>query len=338
MPHAPLLNLLTLAVLSITAFTTPASADYRSNVSNTCLNTATTMKSACRADTVDNYFENIARCLNNEDTQGCKVEARQTYREDRHECADEFTARNVLCERLPDTGPYIADLDPENFTGACVAGNTYFPLVPGTVTTFVNPTEEEPETIIVTVTADTREIDGIEAMFVNDRVFEGWPDADGNLDEDAEPIEDTDDYYAVADNCDVYYLGEVAQNFEDGYLTDLDGSFIAGEDGAQAGIIMLADPGSNLGRVYRQEFALGDAEDAAEIISVSADIDLNDSPFPNVPVTCNGACLQTDDFVGTELDSGEFKYYVPGIGVIAETDLEGEVVLKLIKIETVDLD
>ena len=55
-------------------------------------------------------------------------------------------------------------------------------------------------------------------------------------------------------------------------------------------------------------------------------------------MTCNGACLQTDDFVGTELDSGEFKYYVPGIGVIAETDLEGEVVLKLIKIETVDLD
>ena len=314
-----------------------ASANNNAN-NNTCFNTATKMKSACGADSVDDYFENVAKCLNTDDPRGCKIEARQSYREDRGECGNEFRARKSLCNRLPDTGPYIVELDPDDFTGACVAGNAYLPLIPGTVTTFVNPTEEEPETIVITVTNETREIDGIEAMIVNDSVYEGWPDENGNLIDDPDPIEITDDYFAIADNCDVYYLGEIAQNFEDGYLTDLDGSFIAGEEGAQAGIVMKADPGSNIGLVYRQEFALGDAEDAAEIISVSADLDLSDEPFPNVPVMCNGACLQTEDFVGTELDELEYKYYVQDVGVIAETDEEGEVVLKLIKIETIELD
>lgn len=73
-------------------------------------------------------------------------------------------------------------------------------------------------------------------------------------------------------------------------------------------------------------------------IVVPMDADSNDEPVPNVPVVCNGACLQIEDFVGTEFDSAEYKFYVQGVGIIAETDVEGEVGLKLIKVETVELD
>lgn len=300
--------------------------------SRTCFDTTRVMKSACRADIADDFYENTAKCLNSDDVLACRREASSEYRGAQGECGEQAEARDALCERLPDAGPYIVELDPEDF-GDCATGqNRFLPLIPGTVATFVNATDE-PETIIVTVTEDTREIEGIETVVVNDRVFEGLPDEDGQPSGD--PIEDTDDYYAIDNDCNVWYLGEIAQNFEDGYLTDLDGSFIAGDEGAQAGIVMLASP--QVGDVYRQEFALGDAEDAAEVLALDADIMVDGAiHLLNVEgqnVNCNGACLKTEDFIGNEVDAVELKFYVEGVGFVAEQLPNGEVILELVKIE-----
>ena len=194
--------------------------------------------------------------------------------------------------------------------------------------------QDEFETIIVTVTHETREIQGVETTVVRDTVYEGLPDPEGNPTGDR--IEDTDDYYALASNCDVWYFGEVSRSFEDGYLDNLDGSFIAGVAGAQAGIIMKGDP--QPGDVYRQEFALGDAEDAAEVLDLFADIlDADGDPLVfggDAGITCGGACLKTEDFIANEPDGTELKYFKPGIGFVAEQLPDGEVVLRLIKIET----
>lgn len=303
---------------------------------NTCFDTTRVMKSACRADIVDDFFEQFAKCLNSDDVGGCRREAREDLRTARGECSEQADARNALCERLPDAGPYVVDLDPDDFNGvngSCATGqNPYFPLVPGTVTTFVNDSDEQ-ETIIVTVTDETRTIQDIETVVVNDRVFEGLPD--GNGDPTGDPIEDTDDYYALDKDCNVWYLGEIAQNFEDGYLTDLDGSFIAGDNGAQAGIVMLASP--QVGDVYRQEFALGDAEDAAEVLATDADIIVDDQVYlldvDGQDVNCDGDCLKTEDFIGNEADAVELKYYVPGVGFVAEQLPDGTVVLELVRIQ-----
>jgi len=296
-----------------------------------CYKTTDTMRIACAADALDDLYVDYAKCINSDDVWECKQEARADYWEAKGECRDQAEARDDFCDRLPDAGPYITDLDPDDFTGECVAGNTWFPLVPGTVTTFVNETEDEEETIIVQVLDETREIEGIEATIVRDTVYEGLPDMNG--DPTGDRIEDTDDYYALANNCDVWYLGEVAQNFEDGYLTDLEGSFIAGDD-AQGGIIMKAAP--MVGDVYRQEFALGEAEDGAEVLDLMADIyDEEDElvEFDDPAFNCDGMCLKTDDFVGNESDSSEIKYYKAGVGVVAEQEPDGEVVLKIIKQE-----
>ncbi len=225
--------------------------------------------------------------------------------------------RDDLCDRLPDAGAYITDIDPANFKSPAetqVGGNKYFPLVIGTVMTYRN--EEDNEDIVVTVTDRTRVIEGVTTIVVQDVVsIEG------------ERIEDTDDYYVEDRDGNVWYFGEVAQNFEDGFLTDLEGSFVAGENGAQAGIIMLADP--MVGDVYRQEFALGDAEDAAEVLALDGDVEI-----ANPDYACNNACLKTEDFIPTEPDATEFKYFKEGIGFIAEQLPTGEVVLELVSIST----
>jgi hypothetical protein len=298
----------------------------------TCFKTTTAMREACSAEIVDDFFEAVAKCLNTEDVRACKREAKAEYRDARDDCSYQADGRNDLCERLPDAGPYIVDLDPANFNGGCPDGNPFYPLNVGTVTTFVSE-EDEGETIIVEVTDEIRVIEGIATIVVRDTVYEGLPDEDGNPDGDR--IEDTDDYYAVANNCDVWYLGEISQGFEDGYLAGLDGSFAAGINGAQAGIIMLGNPMQ--GDVYRQEFALGDAEDAAEVLSLGTDI-IDESgeivEFDNPDFNCNGMCLETEDFIANDPDGTELKYFKAGIGFVAEQLPEGEVILKLVKVET----
>ena len=93
--------------------------------------------------------------------------------------------------------------------------------------------------------------------------------------EDGTPVEDTDDWYAQDLDGNVWYCGEIAQNFEvfegddpeEAELVDIEGSWKAGRDGALPGIVMLASP--QAGDVYRQEVALGEAEDAARVISTT---------------------------------------------------------------------
>ena len=66
-------------------------------------------------------------------------------------------------------------------------------------------------------------------------------------------------------------------------MISTEGSWEAGADGAQAGIIMLADP--KKGDRYRQEFAPGVAEDTAQVIGLDASICVTYGCFDDVLVT-----------------------------------------------------
>jgi hypothetical protein len=292
----------------------------------TCFRTTDIMARACRADIIDDYNESLAKCINSEQVRSCKHEARQELKAAHGECREAAHGRDALCRRLPDAGPYIVDIDPDDFNGMCPqpdGQNSYYPLVIGTVTTFQNLEDEE--TIIVTVTDETREIEGVETIVVRDTVYDSL-DMDDEGNPEGDRIEDTDDYYAIDNDCNIWYFGEISQNFEDGFLNNLDGSFIAGEEGAQAGIIMLGNP--MVGDVYRQEFALGDAEDAGAVLDLAAELELANDSF-----SCDGDCLKTEDFVANEPDAVEFKYFKPGIGFVAEQLPGGDVVLELISVQ-----
>ena len=94
---------------------------------------------------------------------------------------------------------------------------------------------------------------------------------------------------------------------------EIEGSFKAGRDSARPGILLLADP--QVGDAYRQEMALGEAEDVAEVISITGTESV-------LAAACSSTCLVTRDFSPLEPGVEENKYYVPGIGLILEVDLE----------------
>ena len=139
--------------------------------------------------------------------------------ETREGCKEQREARSDLCELLGENR-----YDPEaflmndNFVEEPDASNPYFSLQPGH-TYVARAGEDFEETIVVTVTDQVIDVLGVTCRVVVDIVF---VEEDGEL----EPVEITDDFYALQKHTwDVHYCGEIARNFEDGLLTDLDGSW-----------------------------------------------------------------------------------------------------------------
>ena len=91
---------------------------------------------------------------------------------------------------------------------------------------------------------DKRIANGITARVVHDVVTERGT-----------PVEVTDDWYAQDRAGSVWYLGEHTTGYANGKPTTTEGSFEAGVDGAQPGVIMPARPKAGLS--YRQEYYRG---------------------------------------------------------------------------------
>jgi hypothetical protein len=213
-----------------------------------------------------------------------------------------------LLETAVDTEP---DIDPEYFVA--IIDNPYFPLTPGTTYTYEGETEDGTETVEVYVTGDTKEVMGVTCIVVRDRDY---------LDE--ELIEETYDWYAQDSDGNVWYFGEDSAEYEDGEVVSTEGSWEAGVDGAEPGIIMEADP--RVGDTYRQEYYEDEAEDMGAVVALDESVSV---PYGNFD-----DCLQTLDWNPLEEDSEEYKYYAEGIGLVLETDEEGEEALELVSITT----
>jgi hypothetical protein len=108
----------------------------------------------------------------------------------------------------------------------------------------------------VTVTDKTKQILGIKATVVHDQ-----------LKEDGEVVEDTFDWYAQDVDGNLWYMGEDTKEFENGKVTSTEGSWEAGVDNAQPGIILPAAPA--VGMTYRQEYLKGQAEDEASVMGLT---------------------------------------------------------------------
>lgn len=290
-----------------------------------CETTAREMYKACGFDIRDDLNVARARCTNlgdNDDRRDCQDEARKVFREDAAICSDQFAARLDACEMLGeqryDPDPLLAPgsvfVDPNEIDES--SANPYVSIVAGH-TYVLRAGEEGEETVVVHVTNATREIQGVKCRVIVDAVVAADEDqATGEI--DYVPVEVTDDWVAQDQNGDVYYCGEIARNFEDGQLVDLDGSFEAGRGGAKAGILFknLPEPGGT----HRQEFALGEAEDIIRYEDVNVSPTQENADFP-----CADGCVKTFDFTPLSPESTEFKYYRPGVGfVLAEAMEDGK--------------
>jgi hypothetical protein len=199
-----------------------------------------------------------------------------------------------------DGGAYAPRIDPAAFSATIE--NPYLPLRPGSRWVYEGRTDEGLERKVVEVTDQTRTVMGVVCVVVHDVVTL-----------DGKPYEDTFDWFAEDRDGTVWTFGEASSiRGDDGRFTPA-GSWEAGVGGALPGVVMQAHP--RLGKPYRQEYAPGQAEDMARVISVTEALTVPNGSYVEVVVTRDWS----------PLDPGvaDHKHYAPGVGMIREEAVEG---------------
>ena len=224
----------------------------------------------------------------------------------------------------------LPDFKKSNFHPNASVDHPYLPLPPGTIYSYSGETGDgEVESNDFFATYETRKIAGVNTIVVRDTAYQ-----DGIL------VEDTFDWHAQDKDGNVWYLGELAFNYEyddDGILVEVntDGSWEAGvpldpeEDpdlSASPGYIMpnaemlqafidsapeLADRDG-----YFQEFAPEVAVDEATVDSLDQEVSIGLGDFTQV--------LRTFETTDLEPDVADYKYYAEGLGLIRVEELNVE--------------
>jgi hypothetical protein len=284
-----------------------------------CSQTASLMYQSCISETNDGFFKAQAICINISDADerdACQADAISARREAFRLCGAQLSGRRVACTLLGEDR-YDPVFDPTQFVEDFVhpdVSNPYFPLGIGHTWKYASANE----TSTIEVQNATKLIAGVRCIVLVDRVVAN-----------SGSIEDTEDWFALAKNGDVYYCGEEVKDYEifDGddpkrpELVKIDGSFKWGRDGDKGGIFFRAQP--RKGDVYREEFSLGNAEDVTEVLSTTyafgKDPRLDQFVPPKVAnIFCNSNCIVTKNYALLEPGAFAYKYYALGIGVILE--------------------
>ncbi|MBW3011769.1 PepSY domain-containing protein [Candidatus Woesearchaeota archaeon] len=216
----------------------------------------------------------------------------------------------VILAGCANEAAYSPEINPADFSS--VVTNKYFTLTPGTNMVYLGDTEDGLEAVEVYVTNEKKIVMGVETVVVWDRVW-----LNGEL------IEDTKDWYAQDRQGNVWYFGEDSMELAGGKVTSRKGSWEAGVKGALPGIVMKASP--RVGESYRQEYAKGEAEDMADVVSIAEKVSVEYGNFTG--------CIKTRDYTPLEPDVEEFKYYCPQVGLVLELAPEENERLELVQIE-----
>jgi hypothetical protein len=202
-------------------------------------------------------------------------------------------------------------LDPANFVS--VIDNRYFPLPVGRVLVYKGIRDGQHQTDTVTVTNETKLIEGVTATTVLDVA----KTPKGKL------LERTFDWYAQDTAGNVCYLGEDTKAYLPNGQVDTSGSWLSGVNGAVPGIIMEADP--QIPDAYRQEFLKGEAEDTAWVVGLGGSLTVPYGKVHDVMTSLEHTVLEPDVV--------DQKVYAPGLGIVSEVTLAGgQEIAKLVKV------
>ena len=208
-------------------------------------------------------------------------------------CAGDGSTEATSSVPVP-TGDEPVALDPAVFVTRI--DNPYWPLAPGSRWVYRETDGQGGEQRVeVSVTDRPRTILGIAATVVHDVVTE-----------DGELVEDTWDWYAQDTAGNVWYLGEDTKEYEGGRVVSTEGSWESGVDGAQAGIVMAAQPRPGL--AYRQEYLAGEAEDRARVLRLDGRAEVPFGSFDGLVVI--------EETTPLEPDVLEHKFYAAGTGLV----------------------
>ncbi len=200
-----------------------------------------------------------------------------------------------------------APTDPATF--AAKVDNPYFPLVPGTRFLYHETKDGKTNINEVTVLAETKVIQGVTCTVVHDVVKVGGVTE-----------EETYDWYAQDAAGNVWYFGEDTKEFLPKGVVSTEGSWMAGVNNAQAGLIMPAHPAP--GAPYRQEYLAGHAEDMGQVVHVGDAV--------KVPFGALANCVRTKEW--SMLEAGtDSKWYAKGLGLVRAVSASKEV-LELVSV------
>ncbi|HYT78658.1 MAG TPA: hypothetical protein VEQ37_05285 [Actinomycetota bacterium] len=182
--------------------------------------------------------------------------------------------------------------------------NPNLPWIPGTTYVFRGIKDGESQRDEVVVTHRTKLILGVTCLVVTDTATHA-----GRL------LEKTEDWYAQDKNGNVWYFGEDTASYDEkGHVESREGSWEAGVDGAEPGIVMPAHP--QVTESHRQEFYQGQAEDMFWIVSLARAVKVPYGKFQNV--------METLEWTPLEPKVIDTKFYAAGVGVILEVAAAGD--------------
>ena len=205
----------------------------------------------------------------------------------------------------------LPDIGAAEFQPGAPIDNPFFPLELGSIRSYeghrVDPDtgDVEAERNDLFATFEKHEVFGVETTVIRDTVY-----ANGAL------AEETLDWYAQDTAGNLWYFGEIVINFEyddaGNFIgTNNDGAWEAGVDEARPGHAMPAEPG--FGPAFYLEHALGVAEDKSIVVGLDETVTIGNGSFEGVLKTLDSSVLNPD--------GAEFKFYAPGVGEIAEQEL-----------------
>jgi len=178
--------------------------------------------------------------------------------------------------------------------------NTFLPLVPGRQFTLTGTTTAGTHEVVFTVTNVTKWVDHVRTVVLWDRDFQ-----DGVL------AEEELAFMAQDDQGNVWSLGEYPEVHEDDGTVDAPDTWLAGKNGATAGVLMRANP-----KTGTSAYVQGHSPDI-EFFDKGVVAQTNVNKVC-VPTGCYNGVLVVDEWapLAQPEDGHQFKYHAPGVGVV----------------------
>jgi hypothetical protein len=190
-------------------------------------------------------------------------------------------------------GASTAQFDPKSFDNPATGRNKWMPLTPGTQIVKLGGVNKGhrrlSHRVVTTVTDVTKEIDGVRAVAVLDQDFDG-----GEIGEQAI------DYLAEDKDGNIWTLGSYTEAYEGGQYVNANDAWLTGTDGANAGLLMPANPTTKTPPWVIEDLP-GQGVHRAKVAKIGVKNCVPFKCYKNVLVVQEG---------------GEYKYYAFGVGSI----------------------
>jgi hypothetical protein len=213
-----------------------------------------------------------------------------------------LSSASVMAQKSGAPDVKLEAFDRNNFDSSTKIDNKWFPLQPGMQLIYEGFTREEntrvPHRVVQTVTDLTKVVNGVRAVVVWDVDYK-----DGELQE-SEIV-----FFAQDKDGNVWQLGELVETYEEGDFVGAH-AWIAGIEGAHAGIMMKADPQPGTPS-YSQGYAPPPVNwsDRAKVDQIGQKTCVPAGCYKDVLVIAESSTKEGPD-------AQQLKYYAPGVGYI----------------------